>query len=40
VFYFNETDLTVKRNEEITGTIMMQPNKKNNVSSSRDDNTF
>ncbi|XP_052270812.1 protein arginine N-methyltransferase 1-like [Dreissena polymorpha] len=30
VFYFNETDLTVKRGEEITGTITMQPNKKNN----------
>ncbi|WAR03150.1 ANM1-like protein [Mya arenaria] len=30
VFYFNETDLTVKRGEEITGTIQMQPNKKNN----------
>jgi len=32
VFYFNETDLTVKRGEEITGTVKMQPNKKNNVS--------
>ena len=32
VFYFNETDLTVKRGEEITGTVTMQPNKKNNVS--------
>lgn len=31
VFYFNETDLTVKRGEEVTGTITMQPNKKNNV---------
>ncbi|XP_060553788.1 protein arginine N-methyltransferase 1-like isoform X2 [Ruditapes philippinarum] len=30
VFYFNETDLTVKRGEEITGTVTMQPNKKNN----------
>lgn len=30
VFYFNETDLTVKRGEELTGTISVQPNKKNN----------
>lgn len=30
VFYFDELDLTVKRGEEITGTIAMKPNKKNN----------
>jgi len=32
VFYFNETDLTVKRGEELTGTVSVQPNKKNSVS--------
>ena len=32
MFYFDELDLTVKRGEEITGTIAMKPNKKNNVS--------
>ena len=31
MFYFDELDLTVKRGEEITGTIAMKPNKKNNV---------
>jgi hypothetical protein len=32
VFYFDQMDLTVKKGEEIQGTVNVKPNKSNKVS--------